>query len=174
MGAASEYELISAAVELILAHAAAVEDETEAWLQTHADTPSVNRLRMIGMARAITAVGSLSIFESLLQQKKGWETPFREADQMLRSNGQAALAVRFLDYRNAINVLKHGRGPSYDALLVRREVLDFEVKAADERYFHERDVAEGLRLVKVDESFVRKCSNIIADVAQALRQLSSR
>ena len=98
MGAASEYDLISRAAEFALGHAATVENEIVEWLQTHADTPSVNALRMLTMLRAILAIGSFSVLEAVLQQSKGWENPYGELDTRLRTNGLGALADRFADY----------------------------------------------------------------------------
>ena len=172
MGAASEYDLVLQAADFVLGHVNSVENETEAWLQTHADTPAVNRLRRMAMVRAITAVGTFSLFESSLQQKRGWEHPFRETDRILRLDGLTELANRFEDTRDAINVLKHGRGRSHDALLARRDRLAFEIKGPGERFFNEGNISEGLRLIKVDDGFVRHCSGVIADVLNALKQRS--
>jgi hypothetical protein len=116
------------------------------------------------------AIGSFSVFEALLQQKRGWDRPFAQVDALLKADGKADLADRFLDYRNAINVLKHGAGPSYEKLLARKDVLAFRIKDKGERFFSEGDVAEGLRLVDADHAFVRQCSDIIQEVAKAIQE----
>lgn len=164
MPAASEYELIGRAIDLTLAHAEAVEADVEKQLETSAATPLVNALRVLTMQSTIVAIGSFSVFEVLLQQKKGWPNPFQEVDARLREGGKSDLADRLLDYRNAINVLKHGEGRSYEKLLARKDVLLFKVKDKDQAYFNEGDVAEGLRLVDADHAFVRQCSAVIDDV----------
>src|SRR5688500_11775153 len=124
MGPASECDFISRATEFALGYAATVENEIVDRLQTHAETPSVNALRMLTMLRAILAIGSFSVLEAVLQQSKGWENPFGELDKRLRTNGLDALADRFAEHRNAINVLKHGRGRSYEALVKRGPALE--------------------------------------------------
>ena len=169
MGAASEYDLISRAVEFTLRQAQALEDGVVERLQTEAGTPLVNTLRMLTMQSAIVAVGCFSVFEALLQQKKSWGNAFQELDRQLRALNHSALADRFRDYRDAINVLKHGAGRSYERLVARREDLPFAVKDKGERFFDEGDVSEGIRLVQADHAFVRQCAEIIDEVVLALR-----
>src|SRR3954467_9687673 len=106
MAAASEHELISRAAEFALAHAAEVEKEVQEQLETSGATSLVNAARMLSMLRAVIAIGSFSVFESVVQQQTGWENPLGQIDQGLREMGNDALADRFNDYRNAINVLK--------------------------------------------------------------------
>jgi hypothetical protein len=173
MGAFTEYELIDRAVNLALTHAEAVEADVVEQLQTSGSTVLVNSLRTLTMHSTIVAIGSLSVFEAILQQKKGWARPFAEVDALLREHGKAALADRFLDYRSAINVLKHGVGPSYDRLLARRDLLAFKVKPPGEAFFEEGNVDEGLRLIEADHSFVRQCSLVIEEVVTALRDLGT-
>lgn len=169
MGAASEYELISRAVEFTLQHAQQAEDQIVERLQVEAGTPLVNALRTLTMQSAIVAVGCFSVFEALLQQKKGWANPFEALDRQLRSDNETDLAGRFRDYRDAINVLKHGAGRSYERLLARKATLPFIVKDRGERFFDEGDVSEGIRLIKADHAFVRQCAEIIQQVVHALR-----
>lgn len=171
MGAASEHELISRAAELALNHAAEVETEVHEGFQTSGSTSLVNAARMLTMLRAIVAIGSFSVFEAVLQQQAGWDNPFATIDQLLRDIGNEPLADRFNDYRNAINVLKHGKGRSYEALLKRGAALDFPLKPPDQSFFHEGDVSEGLHLIKADDEFGRRCAQIIREVADALREV---
>ena len=168
MAAASEHELISRAAEFALRHAAEVEHDVHKQLETSSATSLVNALRMLSMLRAVVAIGSFSVFEAVVQQQTGWENPLGQIEQLLREMNNDALADRFNDYRNAINVLKHGKGRSYEALLKRERTLDFSLKALGESFFHEGDVSEGLHLVKADDDFGRQCAQIIRDVADAL------
>lgn len=126
MAAASERELISRAAEFALNHASETEDKLQEELRTSGATSLVSAARMLTMLRAVIAIGSLSVFESVLQQQTGWDDPFVRVDQELRGNGNDTLADRFLDYRNAINVLKHGKGRSYEALLKRGRRSTFQ------------------------------------------------
>ena len=169
MGAADEYELITRAVHFTLSHAQEVGLQVVHELQTKAHTPLVNALRMLTMQSTITAIGCFSAFEAVLQQTRGWPRPFAEVNSLLRNRSMTELADRFLDYRSAINVLKHGAGPSYDRLLERQANLNFKVKARGEPFFEEGDVAEGMRLIDADHQFVRQCSNLITEIVEALR-----
>ena len=169
MAATSEYRLIADAVAFTLRHAEEVEQQVLEALQTSGATSHVNALRMLGMQSAIIAIGTLQAFEGLLQQKKGWKDTFQELDRTLRAAGHADLADRFIDHRDAINVLKHGDGRSYQKLLARRDALPFVVKAKGDRFFDEGDVSEGIRLVDADHAFVRQCSDIVQEVVEALR-----
>lgn len=171
MAAASEHELISRAAEFALNYASDTEAKLDEEFQTSGATSLVNVARMLTMLRAVIAIGSLSVFESVLQQQTGWDDPFGRVDQELRSNGNDMLADRLLDYRNAINVLKHGKGRSYEALLRRGSALDFPVKPPDQSFFHEGDISEGLHLIKADDGFGRRCAGIIQEVAEALRPI---
>jgi hypothetical protein len=169
MGASSEFKLISSAVEFTLGHAQEVEANIFDALETSSAVRYINVLRMLTMQSTIISIGTLQAFEGLLQQKNGWNDAFKELDIRLRATGYGELADRFLDYRNAVNVLKHGKGRSYEKLLARRSALPFEVKEEGQRYFDEGDVSEGIRLVNADHRFVRQCSDIIQEVVDALR-----
>jgi hypothetical protein len=125
---------------------------------------------MLTMRATIVATGTISVFEALLQQSLGWEQPFARLDKHLREHGLDDVAERFLDYRDAINVLKHGAGRSHDRLLGRKARLDFAVRALDEPFHEEGDISEISTLVRADAAFVRSCGRLIADVARALRR----
>ncbi|WP_294195845.1 hypothetical protein [uncultured Sphingomonas sp.] len=167
--AASEYDLIARAVNFSLAHASQVQGEIEARLQTGAATPDVNALRMLTMQSTILAIGAVQAFEGLLQQKRGWKDAFAELDKCLRKFGRVELANRFVDFRLAINVLKHGAGRSYDQLEAKRDSLPFVVKPKGERFFSEGNVSEGIRLVDANHVFVSQCAEIINEIVEALR-----
>ena len=169
MSAASEYGLIGLAIDYSLQHAEETEARVIEALQFGAATSSVNALRMLTMHSTIIAIGAIQAFESLIQQKKGWKNTFKELDLELRTKGHTDLADRFLDYRDAINVLKHGEGSSYDKLVARKEKLPFTIKEKGRRYFDEGDVSENIRLVDADHAFVRQCSEIIEEIISALR-----
>ena len=94
------------------------------------------------MRATIVATGTISVFEGLLQQSLGWKDPFPELDEHLREHGLDDLAERFLDYRAAINVFKHGAGKSHDRLLARSARLDFPVRELHQPTHDEGDVSE--------------------------------
>src|SRR5262245_2881015 len=74
----------------------------EAELQTSGETRLVKALQMIQLQKAISAIGVLSMFDAMLQDKLGCEDGFRRADKLLDEEGKADLKQRFLDLRMAI------------------------------------------------------------------------
>lgn len=72
---------------------------------------------MIQLQKAILAVGMFSMFEAMLQNCLNCIDGFRDASAILLSQNQHVLNERFCDLQLAINVLKHGRGRSYDELV---------------------------------------------------------
>lgn len=138
-------------------------------LETSATTSLVMTLQMLQLQKAILAIGMFSIFESILQDGLGCSDGFREAANILDSKGETVLKERFHDLHLAINVLKHGRGRSYDALVVKSKILPFRVKLPGEAFFCEGDVSEILTLIEVDDIFVLSCAAVIREVYEAIR-----
>jgi hypothetical protein len=67
-----------------------------------------------------------------------------------------------------MNVLKHGRGRSYDALLNQIDTLPFRIKKPDEGLFFEGDVGEISTLIEVDDRFVLGCVEVVRDVSMVI------
>lgn len=147
-----------------------VNERTVEALQTSAATSLVKTLQMIQLQKVILAVGMFSIFEASLQDRLNCSDGFREAGAILDQLGENELKEKFSDLAAAINVLKHGRGRSYDALVAKAPTLPFRVKMPDEDFFFEGDVSEVSTLVEVDDEFVQRCGNVIGQVSQALRR----
>jgi len=147
-----------------------VNERTVEALQTSAATSLVKTLQMIQLQKVILAVGMFSIFEASLQDRLSCSDGFREAGEILEQQGANKLKEKFSDLAAAINVLKHGSGRSYDALVAKAQTLPFRVKMPDESFFFEGDVSEVSTLVEVDDAFVQRCGNMIGQVSQALRR----
>jgi hypothetical protein len=139
-------------------------------LQTSAATTLVKALQMIQLQKAILAVGMFSLFEAKLQDGLSCSDGFREATDILDREGEAVLKEHFNDLQLAINVLKHGRGRSYDALVAKAGVLRFRVKLPGEAFFCEGDVSEVSTLIEVDDTFVLSCAEVIREVSEAIRR----
>lgn len=133
-------------------------------------TSRVTMARMMTMRATIVATGTISVFEALLQQGLGWSEPFPRLDNHLREEGMTELAERFLDYRCAVNVLKHGAGRSHDRLLDRKARLDFAVREVEQPFHDEGDVSEVSTLVRADVAFVTNCARVVEEVTSALRR----
>ncbi|WP_338525209.1 hypothetical protein NUH87_06080 [Pseudomonas batumici] len=140
-------------------------------LQTSAATPLVKALQMIQLQKVILAVGMFSIFEANLQDRLNCKDGFRETEAILDQHGENNLKENFLDLAAAINVLKHGRGRSYDTLVAKAQRLPFRVKLPDEDFFFEGDVSEVSTLIEVDDAFVQRCGEVISDVSGVLRRV---
>lgn len=110
------------------------------------------------------------MFEAILQDGLNCADGFREASQILANQGEASLKELFDDLQLAVNVLKHGKGRSYDALVRKAETLSFRVKMPDEAFFSEGDVSEVSTLIEVDDAFVLRCAEVIRDVSVVIRR----
>ena len=139
-------------------------------LQMSAATTLVKTLQMVQLQKAIFVVGMFSLFEATLQDGLSCSDGFREATNILDREGEAVLKDRFSDLQLAINVLKHGRGRSYDALVAKAGALRFRVKLPGEAFFCEGDVSEVSTLIEVDDSFVLSCAEVIREVSEAIRR----
>jgi hypothetical protein len=137
-------------------------------LQTSGATTLVKGAQATRLESPIIAVGVFSIFEAMLQDRLQCADGFVEANKILASNGDQALAEEFADYQKAINVLKHGRGRSYDALVANGGSSYFRVKLPDQAFFFEGDVSEISILIDVDDAFVERCATLIEQVAQVI------
>jgi hypothetical protein len=123
-------------------------------VQTSGATYLVKTLQMIRLQKAIIAVGMFSIFEPIVQDGLDCRDGFMKARKYLECEGEDGLKKRFSLFVYAINVLKHGRGPSYDALLAESDDLPFRIKRPDEIFFFEGDVSEVSTLIEVDDQCV--------------------
>ena len=162
-------ELIERCASYTLYHLEKTNDAIIAELQTSGATSLVKGLQMVRLQKVVMVVGMFSIFEALLQDRLQCNDSFREIRAILGTPIYVQLAQRFDDYLCAINVLKHGKGRSYNELVARHQQLDFRVKLPNENFFYEGDVSEVMILVDVDDTFVMGCAKMIEDVASALK-----
>jgi hypothetical protein len=149
------------------------EDEAIEALQTSGATRNVNNLQMIQLHRAVVAVGILSLFESIVQDRLECPNGFAAVRECLERSGEIDLRNRFSIFVYAINVLKHGRGKSYDALIAITADLPFRIKRPGEECFSEGDVSEVTTLIEVDDRFVRECAGLVAQVADVISKAYS-
>jgi len=129
-------------------------------LKTSAATSLVKTLQMVQLQKVILATGMFSLFEAMLQDGLRRNDGFAEAMKLLDREGEVVLKERFRDLQLAINVLKHGRGRSYDALVAKAGALPFRIKLPGEAFFCEGDVSEVSTLVEIDDkilSYLRRC-----------------
>ena len=167
MPAHSSWQLIVATMQRTASFLHRDAEEELHRLRDDGSSSIVNYSRSAQMQMVMVAVGGFSILEGILEQTRGWAEPFNQMDRELRAKGLGAIADDFMNFRQAVNVLKHGFGRSYEQL-IQRDKLPFRVKKADENFFDEGDIAEIPGLVLVDKDFVLACSIMIEQVCEAL------
>lgn len=166
--ALTDIQLFTACMDFTLRHTHESERQTFKELEISGATRLVNALRVFRLQRAVLAVGMFSMFEALLQSKLTWSQPFIQLDDYLRAHGKHDLASAFVDYRLAVNVLKHGEGRSHQELLARTSQLEFKVRADGDHFDGEGDVSDVGVLVDVDDKFVHRCAELIEQAADAI------
>ena len=123
---------------------------------------------MIQLQKAIFSIGMFSMFEAALQDQLSCRNGFEGAKNILKEKQNLKLHNRFDEFICAINVLKHGKGRSYDALLSKSEILPFKIKLQGENFFDEGDISEIDTLIEVDDSFVLNCADLIDKVSSEI------
>jgi hypothetical protein len=146
-------------------------DSTIEALQSSGATSLVKALQMIQLQKAIFAVGMFSIFEASLQEGLSCSDGFGTAKKILDDVGELDIKERFIDLIQAVNVLKHGHGRSYDSLVAKAKNLPFRIKLPDESFFFEGDVLEVSTLVEVDDNFIQRCGDVICDVSRVIHRV---
>ena len=165
--AETDLQLLTRCADFTLQHTHSVEEQVMKALESSGATRFVMTLRICRLQRAVLAIGMFSLLESLLKSGMNWEKPFSELGKYLRTHGETTLAETVNDYFLAINTLKHGRGPSHAALLARSN-LEFTVRNEGD-FFFEGDVSEVNVLVDADDQFVRRCAELIGEVASVIQ-----
>ena len=148
-----------------------VEEKVLKLLQTSGSTVLIKNLQMIQLQKTITAIGMFSLFESILQNGLTCKNGFEEAKKILKQSGNDEINERFEIFIYAINVLKHGKGRSYDVLRDKAKELPFKIKLFDEEYFEDGDVSEIATLIEVNDDFVLNCAKLILDVSEEISRV---
>jgi hypothetical protein len=162
-------ELVEIGTEFTLKALNETFGKIEQELQASSHTPLVKGVQMIQLQKAILATGMYSMFEAELQNSLACNDGFKEAKKILLQKGETDLVDRFNDFYLAINVLKHGKGSSYNALVAKSKNLPFRLKLPSEYFFDEGDVSEVSTLVEVDDNFVLNCAELIRKISDILK-----
>ena len=161
------FELVERSARLALHALKVAEDQA---FQMGGTTAAVKTLQAIRLQKAIMAVGMFSMSESILQDRLKCNNGFTEARRCLKGQKKIALEKRFSQFYAAINVLKHGRGESYESLLKHNQ-LPFRIKHPGSAFFFEGDASEVTALVDVDDKFIMDCAQLIQDVSNVVRKV---
>ncbi len=160
--AASELQLL--ACSLTSAVAELDEDWDRLFKLDDGSTAWVNAARLLRVRQTIIVIGAFSLLETALQPKslESFATEISYNDDIIKWAGK--LDNRVLVFRKAINVLKHGKGSSYDWLVARSDLLPFRVRQPNEAFLQEGDVSEGWWLIDVDKDFVLELASLIEEI----------
>ena len=161
-------ELIDRTVTFSLNVVDEKEAEISEALQHSGATVHIKNLQAMNLNRAFVAVGMFSMFEALIQDRINCDHGFIQAKECLSIQREADLLKEFKIYCHAINVLKHGRGRSYEALLENADNLPFQIKAEADDFFEEGDVSEITTLIEADRAFVLKCADVVQRVSHII------
>jgi hypothetical protein len=164
-------ELVYRSTTFSLSTLKEVESKVIEELKTRGSTIAVKNLQTIQLQKVIISTGMFSLFESILQEGLGCQNGFVEAKKILTQSGNNDLNNRFEDFICAINVLKHGRGRSYDALIAKYNYLPFRIKLPEDGFFNEGNVSEVSTLIEVDDDFVLACAKLIEDVSEEIKKV---
>jgi hypothetical protein len=162
-------DLVYRSTSLSLSVFEKVESDSLELLQDSGSTIAVKNLQLIRLQKIFLAIGMFSYFESYLQGLLPRGGGFNEAINILKKKNLYEIEERFSNYIKAINVLKHGRGSSYDYLVSRSHKLPFRIKIENDSFFFEGDVSEVITLIDVDDNFILDCAKVIEDVYEVLR-----
>ncbi|WHP81814.1 hypothetical protein MQ089_08320 [Edwardsiella anguillarum] len=132
-------------------------------------TSHVKNLQALNLQKMIHAVGLFSVFEAHLQEGLACRNGFKEAERILGQVGEHTLKEDFHNCYLAINALKHGDGASYKCLVSNISTLNFVVASPTTLTFEEGDVSGIFGLVRVDDSFIVNCLEIIEKVSNCIK-----
>ncbi len=110
-------ELVDRSTSFTLTQLRELQKRLFAELEVSGSTIAVKNLQTIELQKTIMAVGMFSIFEAMIQNTFGGKYSFDKLRKKLKREHEEALLMRFRSYDLAVNVLKHGRGRSYETLL---------------------------------------------------------
>ncbi len=166
-------ELTGRSLGFVLNKLDELESDALQMMETSSATIHIKNLQSINLQRAICAVGAFSIFEAHLQDQfssnhgTAVQYAFDEASKKLKNQQHMDLCNKFEILIEAINVLKHGRGKSYEKLL-KRPNLPFRFKKPNEYFFDEGDLSEVQTMIQVDSRLVIFCLQVIDEVSSKL------
>lgn len=162
-------ELISDCTSFTLGVLEKANNKVLAELQESASTRAVKNLQTFQLQKVILATGMFSIFDARLQDALSTKDGFKRTKEILVEKNKLELYERFNVFICAINVLKHGRGKSYDFLVEKFQTLPFKVKLPGENFFLEGDVSEVSTLIEVNDKFVLDCARLIEEVSELIK-----
>lgn len=164
-------QIISRSSSFILSVLERVEIETLKELETSGATRHIQNMQMITLQKTIYFIGIFSYYESLLQGRLNCKNGFEEAKNILFQNSEHLLLEKFIELQTIVNVLKHGRGRSYNQILNKKDrVINIKIIENCETSDVEGDLADISSLIKVDNDFIDQSVEIINEVSSAIQK----
>lgn len=157
--------LIEACVAFMTSRIEDTEAEIIRLMQDEPSSAHLKNLQALRLQYAVTAVGIFSLFEAELQAQLEVEDGFRALRRMLDEHGKDELLLKFDLFKQAVNVLKHGVGRSYEALRAYAGELPFRIRQSDQDFFGEGDCTEISTLILADGEFVRNCAELVLRIS---------
>src|SRR5690606_32261150 len=118
-----------------------IENKTLKALETSGATIHIKNLQMINLQKAFFFIGVFSYYEALLQERLKCKNGFEEAKRILKENNDNLLLEKFIELQLIVNVLKHGKGRSYNQLIEKDDrKINVVIKEPKEEYFEEENV----------------------------------
>ncbi len=165
-------ELLTYCTSFTLTSLAETNEKVIDRLQTSGATILVKTLQMIQLQKVIMAIGMFSLFESMLQDELKCDDGFKDVKKIMLINNHLVLREKFIDLEIAINVLKHGRGKSYDKKKKKNGgTLNIYIKELNLENYEEGDVSEVNTLIFVDDAFINYCSEVIFEVSKVVKEI---
>lgn len=162
------YELAYRCTHFSLSMINEAESQSLALLSETGSTPPIKNLQALNLQRMIHVVGMFSVFEAHLQRRLNCSNGFKEAETVLENAGEFALKEDFHNCYLAVNALKHGKGSSYKILVSKIHSVPFVVGTPSNPIFGEGDVTGIEGLIKVDDSFLESCLQLIENVSEKI------
>ncbi|HBR11611.1 MAG TPA: hypothetical protein DD740_05270 [Chryseobacterium sp.] len=143
-------------------------------LETSGATNHVKNLQMINLQKTFFFIGVFSYYEALLQERLECKNGFEETKNILKENNENELLENFIELQLIVNVLKHGKGRSYDQLFEKSDrKINIKIKAIDEAFFDEGNIDEISSLIEVNNEFIEQSIKIINDVSFKIQKYRS-
>ena len=164
-------ELILHSSTFILSILKEIEDRTMQDLYNSPETIHIKKLQMINLQKTFFFIGVFSYYESLLQERLNSKNGFAEVKKILKNNNEFQLLEEFNELQCIVNVLKHGKGSSYNELLQKQKrKININIKHRNLNYFNEGNVNEICSIIEVDDKFITKSVRLINAIAIAIQK----
>ena len=162
-------ELIERCTSFTLHNLAEVQNMTLKALENSASTIHIKNLQMINLQKTFFIVGVFSFYESILQDRLNCRNGFEEAKRILKKNDENLLLEKFTELFSIINVLKHGKGRSYENLIHKNSrKIEIRIKEPEEMFFEEGNVDEISSLIEVNDDLISQAISIINEVSSII------